>query len=406
MVRLNRARITTVALFSLMAGPAHAQRLFEMEGIELRGSVRVLQYGAGTCNVLEHVETATEYERKKANHGQPVDVWQLDLSVYNGSGRPLDHLIARYGIAAEHPPCTNWTGPEAGQVPGHPEWGDWYGTIQRSGGGDLTAPGETLTRTVYLLVFREHQPRFDTWSVDYTFAGIPAPGTGGPPEGERGGRSNPGVPEAPGAAGPAPVGPAETCTGHPPGSTCWMEVANHPGCYLWNGSLAAGATVTWSGSCSRGYAQGSGTAAWRYNDGGLTSEGTLVDGKSSGNWSHRFSSGQVEQGPFVDGRKNGNWVIQEADGDVSEGPFVNGRRQGTWTWWFTSGSVNETPFVNGEQNGRAIECAGDPSDIIAWTLLYVGGEQIGRETVGPLDSDAPAARARWSALLSKPRPRP
>ena len=174
MIRLNRARITTVALFSLMAGPAHAQRLFEMDGIELRGSARVLQYGAGTCNVLEHVETATEYERKKANHGQPVDLWQLDLSVYNGSGKPLDHLIARYGIAAESPPCTNWTSPEAGQIPGHMEWGDWYGTIQRSGSGDPTAPGETLARTVYLLVFREHQPRFDTWSVDYNFAADPA----------------------------------------------------------------------------------------------------------------------------------------------------------------------------------------------------------------------------------------
>ena len=107
-----------MALLPLTPSAVHAQRLFEMEGIELRGSARVLQYGAGTCNVLEHVETATEYERKKANHGQPVDVWQLDLSVYNGSGKPLDHLIARYGIEAENPPCTNWTGPEAGQVPG------------------------------------------------------------------------------------------------------------------------------------------------------------------------------------------------------------------------------------------------------------------------------------------------
>ena len=72
-----------------MAGPAHSQPLLEVGGVELSGSRRVLQYGAATCNVLDHVETPTEYERKKANHGQPVDVWQLDLSVYNGSGSPL-----------------------------------------------------------------------------------------------------------------------------------------------------------------------------------------------------------------------------------------------------------------------------------------------------------------------------
>ena len=170
MVRLNRAGITTVALFSLMAAPVHAQRLLEVEGIELRGAARVVEYGAGACNVSEERETPTEYERKKANHGQAVDVWQLDLSVYNGSGRPLDHLIARYSIEAEHPPCTNWSWPEAGRYPDQIEWGNWYGTIQRSGGANPTAPGETLTRTVYLFVFHEHQPRFDSWSVDYNFA--------------------------------------------------------------------------------------------------------------------------------------------------------------------------------------------------------------------------------------------
>ena len=393
MVRLNRAWITTVALFSLMAGPAHAQRLFEMEGIELRGSVRVLQYGAGTCNVLEHVETATEYERKKANHGQPVDVWQLDLSVYNGSGWPLDHLIARYGIEAENPPCTNWTSPEAGQIPGHMEWGDWYGTIQRSGGGDPTAPGETLARTVYLLVFREHQPRFDTWSVDYNFAGAPpAARAGNPvPAGGAAARSQPGnerleqpdapVGGAPGAATPTSVGARETCAGQPVGSECWMEVANQPGCHLWNGGLAAGATVTWSGECSAGYAQGTGTVHWRY-DGGL----------------------QTGDGSFLDGKQHGTWVVRSSD-RVSEGLYVSGQRQGMWTSWPTDGSVQETPFVNGEANGRAIQCARNPSDVIAWVGSYVDGELSDTEMIGPRDPNAPTIRARCAALLSKPRPR-
>ncbi|WP_420632584.1 toxin-antitoxin system YwqK family antitoxin [Candidatus Palauibacter sp.] len=392
---MNRAQITTVALFSLMAGPAHAQRLVEVEGIELRGSARVLQYGAGTCNVLEHVETATEYERKKANHGQPVDVWQLDLSVYNGSGKPLDHLIARYGIAAESPPCTNWTSPEAGQIPGHTEWGNWYGTIQRSGGGDLTVPGETVSRTVYLLVFREHQPRFDTWSVDYNFAAAaPAAGAENPVSaGGAAARSHPGnerieQPDSPvggalGAATPPSVGAGETCAGQPVGSECWMEVANQPGCHLWNGGLAAGATVTWSGECSAGYAQGTGRVHWRYDDGE-----------------------QLWAGAYVDGKRQGNWVVLEDDGDLAGGSYVSGQRQGIWTWWFTNGDVLESPFVNGEENGTEIQCERSPGDVIAWLISYVDGEEIDRETIGPLDPDAPAVRARCAALLSKPRPRP
>ncbi len=383
-----------MALFSLMAEPAHAQRLFEMEGIELRGSARVLQYGAGTCNVLEHVETATEYERRKANHGQPVDVWQLDLSVYNGSGKPLDHLIARYGIAAESPPCTNWTSPEAGQIPGHIDWGDWYGTIQRSGSGDPTAPGETLARTVYLLVFREHQPRFDTWSVDYNFAAA-APAVGAENPAAAGGaaaRSQPGnerleQPDSP--AGGAPSTPApplvglETCTGQPVGSTCWMEVSNQPGCHLWNPSLHAGATVTWIGECSDGYAQGTGTTHWRY-DGGL----------------------QTGDGSFLDGKQHGTWVVHYADGDVPQGLFVSGQLTGIWTSWFSNGNVKESPYVNDERNGRAIECARDPGDVIAWVTSYIDGEESVVETIGPRDPDAPTIRARCSALQSKPRPRP
>lgn len=65
MIRLNRAWMATVALFSLMAGPAHAQLLLEMEGIELRGSARVLQYGAGTCNVFEDVRSLRACNRRR-----------------------------------------------------------------------------------------------------------------------------------------------------------------------------------------------------------------------------------------------------------------------------------------------------------------------------------------------------
>ncbi len=175
----------------------------------------------------------------------------------------------------------------------------------------------------------------------------------------------------------------ETCAGKPVGSECWMEVANQPGCHLSNPGLWAGATVTWSGECSAGYAQGSGRVHWRYDAGQQTWEGAYVDGK-----------------------EHGNWVGRESDGDVAEGFYVNGQRQGIWTWWFTNGDVLESPFVNGEENGTEIECERSPGAVIAWLISYVDGEETGRATIGPGDPDAPTIRTRCSAILNKPRPRP
>ena len=186
----------------------------------------------------------------------------------------------------------------------------------------------------------------------------------------------------PSAATPAPAG-LETCAGQPVGSECWMEVANQPGCHLWNPGLAAGATVTWSGECSAGYAQGAGRVHWRYDDGEQT-------------W----------DGAYVDGRRRGNWVIQESDGDVAEGHYGSGQRQGPWTVWFTNGNVAEVPWVNGERDGERVECARFPGDVVASLISYIDGEETDRETIGPSDSDAPTIRARCSVLLGKPRPRP
>ena len=163
--------ITLVLL--VMVTDGHAQRLLETDGIELRGTARVVTYGAAVCNVVEASHTEEEYERIKANHGQPLDVWQLDFSVYNGSGKWLDHLIARYGIESKWPPCTNWSGDGPGGGPsgtysGPVEWASTIGHIQKSG-RNVVAPGATLTATTFIIAFHEDQPRFANWSLDFTF---------------------------------------------------------------------------------------------------------------------------------------------------------------------------------------------------------------------------------------------
>ena len=52
------------------------------------------------------------------------------------------------------------------------------------------------------------------------------------------------------------VTPENMCEGKPVGSSCWMALIDQPECYVWNSDLQKDETVTWSGACSDGFAQG------------------------------------------------------------------------------------------------------------------------------------------------------
>ena len=49
---------------------------------------------------------------------------------------------------------------------------------------------------------------------------------------------------------------AQTCEGKSKGSECWKELANQPGCHVWNDDLVPDQTVTWTGECAESLAQG------------------------------------------------------------------------------------------------------------------------------------------------------
>ena len=174
---------------------AHAQRLLETDGVELIGEAQLVMPGGGTCNVLE---SDTAFEARRENDGAPMDIWRLDFSVRNGSGRWLDHLIARFQIESEWPECTNWDGPDAGTF--QPlEWADSIDFIQESG-RNVVGPDETLTETKYFIVLQgDPPPRFSNWSVDFDFAVNPPP------------------------AGTAAVTPAATTAAQQPAATAEQE---------------------------------------------------------------------------------------------------------------------------------------------------------------------------------------
>ncbi len=165
---LRIGAVAAVAL-GLQASGAEAQRLMRQDGVELRGSSRVAAYAAAECVVRNGLE-GDDKVVEPANRGQPLDVWQLDVSVYNGSGKWLEYVDARYEIQSERPPCSSWDGPPAGTVDGVIGWAGHHDTVQARNVG----PGETVTETVFLIVFHDHEPpRFSEWSLQYDFAPSP-----------------------------------------------------------------------------------------------------------------------------------------------------------------------------------------------------------------------------------------
>ncbi|WP_419949451.1 toxin-antitoxin system YwqK family antitoxin [Candidatus Palauibacter sp.] len=147
-----------------------------------------------------------------------------------------------------------------------------------------------------------------------------------------------------------------------------MELADRPGCYIWRPVRFE--TVTWSGECAGGYAQGTGTQLLRVDSDGdayyqSSEEGTLVDGRKRGRWAEeeefRFRGRtnvqrSTSEGSYVNGERNGIWRHRDVQLDiVTEGQYVDGLRQGEWVSRHSSGTVtNQGRYVDGQQQGRWI----------------------------------------------------
>lgn len=386
-----------LVLLGVLAADARGQQLLEIDGVELRGRTRLVMSGGGTCNVLE---SDTSYEQRRQNQGAAMDIWRLDVSVHNGSGRWLDHLIARYGIESEWPECTNWNGPSAGAFEQSVEWANSNGHIQESG-RYVVAPGRTLIATHLFIVLRgDPQPRFSTWSMDFDFAAAPPPDFGSAGAGQhtvpvptpeqenifwqsivnstdpadfesyleqfpngvfrslaqnrlraiaRTTQTGPaGTVPAAARARPEPAPEAARvleplCTEVEFLSRCWLELDSPPDCHVWAGYIdnGLGGSVIWTGECSNGRASGTGTLSVAFNSKYLADTagtGRIEEGKRVGPWVTRWSGGVV-QGAFVDGERHGRWVLRDTDGYEMETPYVQGKRHGRGLTRFSNGET-------------------------------------------------------------------
>ncbi len=141
--------------------------------------------------------------------------------------------------------------------------------------------------------------------------------------------------------------------------SCWLKVEEHDNCYIWIDDVEEEHTVTWSGQCQAGKAQGRGKDTREYVVGADTRTrngiGSYLNGKRDGRWKIRWSDDEyvgAEIGLYVDGKRHGQWEIRWPDGDVETGPYVDGKRHGQWEKQWSRGHVETGPYVDGKRQGQ------------------------------------------------------
>jgi hypothetical protein len=112
-------------------------------------------------------------------------------------------------------------------------------------------------------------------------------------------------------------------------------IADKSGCRVWDPNPQLDESVAWSGSCTNGRAEGSGTVQW--SKGGIaieTDEGEWRDGRQAIKGTQSWSSGRYD-GELADGEPNGHGVLTVKKLRY-EGEFRNGKPNGVGT--LTAGS--------------------------------------------------------------------
>jgi hypothetical protein len=127
------------------------------------------------------------------------------------------------------------------------------------------------------------------------------------------------------------------------------------GCRMWNVFPVPGVTVSWSGACQNGVAQGQGVAQW-FREGKPNSryEGEYRDGKASGRGVLTAMSGNRYEGDFRNDHPNGRGLFIYESGNRYEGEVSNGRRHGKGVYSFASGDRHEGEFRDGKASGRGV----------------------------------------------------
>lgn len=130
----------------------------------------------------------------------------------------------------------------------------------------------------------------------------------------------------------------------------WIK--DSKGCKISNPTPKAKETVTWSGRCVQGVAQGKGVLQFTL-DGkpGARYEGELQKGVMAGRGTLRTPDGAVYDGDWVEGKPDGYGQYTAPDGSTFAGGWTAGKQDGPGTLRKKDGSVAKGRWKDGQYVG-------------------------------------------------------
>jgi len=140
-----------------------------------------------------------------------------------------------------------------------------------------------------------------------------------------------------------------------PSPDSWIEDSK-TGCRIRNPAPQPRESVTWSGACPNGIAEGTGILQW-FDDDRPTDryEGELSDGWASG---RGIATSTViadrYEGEWREGWRHGEGVYSFANGDRYAGDWFEGMRTGRGTMVWADGARYEGEWLDSKPNGQGV----------------------------------------------------
>ena len=126
-------------------------------------------------------------------------------------------------------------------------------------------------------------------------------------------------------------------------------IADTKGCKVANPHPQPKESITWTGGCENGYADGKGVLQW-FEDGkpAVRYEGHLSKGWANGQGVLKNADGTTYKGEWKDSRENGEGRLDWPDGSWYEGQWRDGKPNGYGQYRSPEGRVLTGKFVDGQ----------------------------------------------------------
>jgi hypothetical protein len=141
----------------------------------------------------------------------------------------------------------------------------------------------------------------------------------------------------------------------------WIADA-HTGCRVWDANPQPNESITWTGACRHGLAQGRGVLRWFQNGKpAALARGSWRDGKMNGHGMITLAGGERFDGQWRNNLRNGRGVYIYANGDRYVGAYRNDQKTGHGVYTYADGSRYDGDWRDGQKDGRGTEIQSDGS---------------------------------------------